>query len=374
VKKFLKISIITVIIALICLIPQLDILDFYVLDVSEEILARYTEYYFNQLELDEKKLYIRIDEAVRDKKEKVFLGIHQSEDIAKKISRILEAYFYDNPQYYYVSNEYIISTTNLKVMTFSTLELKYLIRKNDEIAINNKKLETAIDSLLSKCITETMTDFEKEVAIHDALVENTTYYQYEDIEAIPEIKHTAYGALVEKEAVCDGYSKAFKMLLEKAGIDSIIISGSTDNVLHAWNLVELDGKYYHVDVTSNKLQEESKRYVVHTYFNLNDINISKTHTTGSFFTYPKCSATEYEYYAKKGYVVKAENNLYNELQDIILKQKKGNILELRVADKFSSRNVIDTLYDLNFNNWRSNREISVSYTKMQDVYIFIKNK
>ena len=47
------------------------------------------------------------------------------------------------------------------------------------------------------------------------------------------------------ESVCEGYSKAYTMLLAKAGIESYLVSGNN----HMWNLVKIDGEYYQTDVT-----------------------------------------------------------------------------------------------------------------------------
>lgn len=58
-------------------------------------------------------------------------------------------------------------------------------------------------------------------------------------------KFTAYGALVENKAVCQGYSTLLYRMLEEAGIDNKIVT-STD---HSWNIVEINGKYYNVDAT-----------------------------------------------------------------------------------------------------------------------------
>ena len=49
------------------------------------------------------------------------------------------------------------------------------------------------------------------------------------------------------ETVCDGFAKAYTMLLSKVGIESYYIGHD----LHVWNLVKIDGKFYHVDVTSD---------------------------------------------------------------------------------------------------------------------------
>ena len=65
--------------------------------------------------------------------------------------------------------------------------------------------------------------------------------------------HDAYGALVDGKAVCEGYAKAFQYLLQKAGMQSFLITGSSTNPVsgtaegHAWNVVRVAGEYYHVD-------------------------------------------------------------------------------------------------------------------------------
>lgn len=54
--------------------------------------------------------------------------------------------------------------------------------------------------------------------------------------------------------VCDGYARAYKILMDKAGIPTDYVMGynRTTGVLeHAWNLVNLDGTWYHVDVTND---------------------------------------------------------------------------------------------------------------------------
>ena len=93
-----------------------------------------------------------------------------------------------------------------------------------------------------------MTDLEKAIALHDYLAINCEY-DYENYLAnkIPDESYTAYGVLVNRTAVCQGYALAYKYLLNKAGINCYMVSSETMN--HAWNLIVLNGKYYQVDVT-----------------------------------------------------------------------------------------------------------------------------
>lgn len=372
-KKFLKkIITILIIIFLICLIQKLGILDFSAFGINEEKLNSYEGYYYKQLDKEEKKIYIKLDEAIEKREEKVFLGVNQIDDLSKKISKVLTAYFYDNPTCYYVSNRYMISTSDIKICKYAIIELDYIISNEDELNIKNNEFKQAIQKILKDNITEEMSDFEKEVALHDALVKHVDYYQYEDLNKMPAIKHTAYAALVEKQAVCDGYSKAFMILLKEAGIESIIVNGEAENVSHAWNMVKIEDEYYHVDVTSDKVRENSKKYAVHTYFNLSDEEILHTHTLDNELKKPKCTATKYNYYNQLNYIVRNNERLDVKLKEIVKKQKNSSILELKAENKHSAKKIVDMLYELNFDNWRSFGKTSITYNTIDDTYVFIK--
>lgn len=62
---------------------------------------------------------------------------------------------------------------------------------------------------------------------------------------------TAYGALVQKVAVGEGYAMAMKVICDMLGIECHIIRGRFNNVNHAWNLVRLsNGGLYHMDCST----------------------------------------------------------------------------------------------------------------------------
>ncbi len=85
--------------------------------------------------------------------------------------------------------------------------------------------------------------YEKVLAVHDYLC-NTAYYCLDEY-----YSHTAYGALVTHYAVCDGYSLAVQRFMDVLNIPCRIALGEKNGEPHAWNLVMLDGKWYHLDVT-----------------------------------------------------------------------------------------------------------------------------
>ena len=86
---------------------------------------------------------------------------------------------------------------------------------------------------------------EKALYLHDWLVLNCTYD--ERIDLGHEDGFNAYGAIVDKLAVCQGYANAYYYLLNKVGIEAYIVVDS----IHAWNLIKINNKYYYVDITND---------------------------------------------------------------------------------------------------------------------------
>lgn len=148
-----------------------------------------------------------------------------------------------------------------------------------------KAFEEKVDSILDEIIKDNMTDVQKERAIHNYIIKNTTYYEYKkgELVHIPDYCHTAYGVLMFGTGVCDGYAEAVNILLNKCSIESKLIFGypsnieeiTDDTIGHAWNLVKIDDIYYHLDVTWDDPDKKNK--ILYDYFNLTEDEIRKTH-------------------------------------------------------------------------------------------------
>lgn len=136
----------------------------------------------------------------------------------------------------------------------------------DDFTMHYRQLSTSefdqkIDAVLDSVIEVGMDDNEKIKAIHDYLLLNVTYDQEAfDQDTIPQISHTAYGALISEVAVCDGYASAFNLLLNKVGIESDMVFGEAKGEGHAWNYVEFEEGYYYVDVTWDDGDDGKLRY------------------------------------------------------------------------------------------------------------------
>lgn len=97
-------------------------------------------------------------------------------------------------------------------------------------------------------VEEDMTDLEKVIVIHNYIVKNCKYdYDNYLTNTVPSESFQVYGVLVNKIAVCDGYAKTMCLLLKALGIETLRMVSSP--MCHAWNLVKLDGSWYHIDAT-----------------------------------------------------------------------------------------------------------------------------
>ena len=118
-------------------------------------------------------------------------------------------------------------------------------------------------------------DREKELAIHDFILENVTYDKLKK-----SYSHEIIGPLTQGVGVCEGIAKTVKALCDAVGLPCIVaLSEAAPEIgvrcRHTWNVVTVEGQRYHVDATfDNSLQRGMKRY---DYFNLDDRHIFRDH-------------------------------------------------------------------------------------------------
>ena len=110
-------------------------------------------------------------------------------------------------------------------------------------------------------VDDSMSDFEKALVLHEALVMNSSYL----------ISGAIYDLMVEGRGKCYGYSEVYSYLLAQVGIYSEIVE--SDSMFHQWNKVKIGEHYYHVDVTWDDSVPDSPGFVRHTYFMLSDSKI-----------------------------------------------------------------------------------------------------
>ena len=138
-------------------------------------------------------------------------------------------------------------------VTFIVQDFHYWSTTQQERELDNK-----VDEILKSLNLDGKTDYEKIQAIYEYVCANVVYADevYEngtpDIWNVPDEHmgfYSAYGALVNGKATCQGYAIAMYRLLLEAGIDNRLVTGMCGNLPHGWNIVKIGDLYYHLDAT-----------------------------------------------------------------------------------------------------------------------------
>ena len=232
------------------------------------------------------KMYQEINTAIISLEDSVNLfkyGFEKVKDGPNIIKKVLD----DHPEIFYFDYEESVYWSNGK------LEIKYIDSK--EVVTNMiNELDNKINNILEKHISNSMSDIEKVIAIHDYIVLNTKYLQTKNC-------YDPYGVIVKGEGVCQGYAKSMQLLLNKIGIECLYVSSPEMN--HGWNIVNIDGEYYHIDATWDDPISNKDNVTKYEYFALSDEEISKTHTWDES-KYPSCNSDKYKYMREMDYIIK----------------------------------------------------------------------
>lgn len=203
----------------------------------------------------------------------------------------LETYMYavryDHPEIFWMENRYRYAVSWMGYV--SRIEPVY----NDlgrNLVSSTEALERRASEILSYA-SQFSRDVDKVKAVHDWIAENTVY----DLSA--QYDQTAYSMFVNGRTVCAGYATAFQYLLQKLGIRAAFLAGTGKREAHAWNLLELDGEYYCMDVTWDDLDDPSgQQPCSYEYFNVTDAFLSYDHTRDELSSrLPQAYGTRYSY-------------------------------------------------------------------------------
>lgn len=279
------------------------------------------------------------------------LGKCNTETYNEDIAIAYRAFTYDYPELFWVPYEYVVKNDGLGVKVAFSLKDEEFKGSYIVSHANKKEMQKEIDEVASKIVTEikgkTNDKMEMLTLLHDKLCNMVTYYN-EPIDQ--DLLYTVYGALVWGYTVCEGYARSMRYLCKQLDIDCIIVTGTSKNEQHMWNMVRLDNEWYHIDLTWNDpgLDGEGKPKVpLHTYFNVTDEFILKDHiidpdvtevegsgadlgSAGFNFGLPEAKGKKYNYY---DYYELNFSDMAVAAQKIAKIYKTQNFIELRLSDE-----------------------------------------
>lgn len=259
-------------------------------------------YAYNTLTDREKEIYDAIVKGVEDLRFKIC-----SEDACtlEEWTKIYCLVYNQEPHLFYMASKIKVG------------KLFYTTKDADEINRMKQAIDAAADKLVQEAAGKSTT-FEKLKVFHDYLAYNSTFEKTDGSNDYNTTIYNAFGSgKPQGDIQCAGYAKAVQYLCDKAGIGCMVISGETaEGASHAWNVVDVDGVWYNLDVTWDDpiLTTPNYKNIRYNYFLVPDKwihNITHMHVNekrsadGSyikFFDPPACTETAQNYFIKNGLV------------------------------------------------------------------------
>lgn len=209
------------------------------------------------------------EKALEEKVEELTVGytMTSGEDFyLDDIGRLLQdAVDNKNPYIKNSINSWDISVSSVGNQVDMVILFDYLSTHREDLYVYQQ-----VEKIVRDIITPEMDPHQKVKAIYDYVVKLVEYdftYTY----------YSAYAALVERKAVCQGFALLTYQLLKEAGLENTIVRGTMIDELHGWNLVQLDNQWYHLDTTQDATHYHSHGDIPYNHYALNDQQIGRTH-------------------------------------------------------------------------------------------------
>lgn len=289
-----------------------------------------SRYYYSQLDSYGKMIY----DKLKQNKEQLITGtyvfdfgtnfntlLHSEkgqETLNKAFQSAWNAFSYDECELFYIDIKkmnLINETRSLGGITTYYISIgpgdnKNYLQDNFQTRESIEKAQNYINNIIENIIKQTQNDnrVNKIKKVHDWLIDAIEY----DTSGTNANKYNIYGAMHDRKAVCEGYARTFKYVMEKLQVPCVLISGTAKNSqetteAHAWNYVQIEEQWYAVDltwddpvITGNGKLTDTERY---KFFLKGSDEFLKDHTPSGeisensmIFTLPTLSITNYENY------------------------------------------------------------------------------
>ncbi|MGN0817818.1 MAG: transglutaminase domain-containing protein [Candidatus Coproplasma sp.] len=165
----------------------------------------------------------------------------------------------------------------------------------------NQQIYSAIDGYLDSVVGESEA-YRLAFAFHDKIIENIDYARDSAGDPVTENwAHGVEGVFARGAAVCEGYAKAFSLLLNACGVENVYVTGMSNGEGHAWNMVKIDGAWYWYDLTWDD-QPNIANGIIYDYFCKSDatfadhsLSVTGDMSYGINFLYDVPAAATQEY-------------------------------------------------------------------------------
>lgn len=223
------------------------------------------EWYYGQFDDARRCAYDAFRRAAEDPFSGQMTGILSKEGSAAQIpvtqlDSVYQGFLYDHPELFWLDRSYRFRVCGTgEVKTADAVAVIPLYGSPEEIAQYNDRFMNAADELLEGLKTPEGSGTDPG-SIYDSLAGHAHYTEEALYDPAYINEHSAYGAIVEKSAVCDGYAMALKYLMDRCGIECIVIPGTVNGADHVWNTAFWDGAWHEMDITWDSSSGGGRQY------------------------------------------------------------------------------------------------------------------
>ena len=256
-------------------------------------------YAFSKLTIEEQKVYVQLLDSLLNYEKETTLSTTD----AAVIDKVFSCVMLDHPEIFYIDGykytEYT-SGGNVEKIVFSGNYLYEESEKERRLQL----IEAAADTILCG-VPDTEDEYEKVKYLYDTII-NQTEYRLSSVD-----NQNICSVFLHGESVCQGYAKAMQYLLQQLDMESVLVLGTvTGGEGHAWNLVLIHDKWYHLDATwgdafylfgeEEALSGEEIGLINYDYLCVTTQQLTKTHQVNMPVELPECDSMTDNYYVREG--------------------------------------------------------------------------
>ena len=225
--------------------------------------------YVNLLSQDQLTTYNQIYQNILNYNQELFT---LEEPLSESsLEDTMNAIYNDHPELFWVNTSYQYAIDSAGIVR--RVKLRYCIDPTD-YTFAQVNYNSTLSSLVEEARTYP-TKLEQERFLHDSICQMNTYNSDNSL------NQSSYSALTCGSSVCAGYARAFQVACHELGITCYYVTGTSMGSSHAWNIVEIDGHFYNVDLTWDDAISEATGIISYAYFNKSDASFNLDHSRSS---------------------------------------------------------------------------------------------
>ncbi len=310
--------------------------------------AEVCHYYYSKMSGPEQEAYDRLLQGRLNMEERISLeGLSQPVKV-EQLDWLITCICNDHPEIFWDNGRYVYAYDGDVV---KTVKMVYTMTPQER-----DRRQAEIDQVypaLLQGITEETDDFTAAQQIYERMIDLMDYdtialerqKRLKELDQnLPDDLRSIYGGLVGRRGVCAGYARSYQFLLQKLGFTCIYVTGEVEEAgHHAWNIVQMEGEYYHVDVTwgdgsdTNQTVRDLRRS--YSYLGLTDSDIRRTRDIDPVPKPPACDTTACNYFVRNGLFFPLFD--FKQMKEHVVEFLKGNEAVQSVQMRFPNARVMD---------------------------------